>query len=525
MAINPELACITRKDGASPLYLAISFGEMEVARQLFDAAQGNLSYSGPGGGNVLHAAAYRGQAVSMVLEWLRRVNNPMAGNIQQQETGQGERPLTTREADLLSKLTSQRDKQQGGSTPLHLAVSSDWWDWDPVQGFLSKRFPHVWPASNSTAALLLDANISTAYQADDYGLYPIHVAAKYGRLGLVKMLLQRCPDCATLRDRKGRTFLHHAAHTGNASVIEHVCQTPNLMTILNAQDREGDTALHRVIRNGNIYAFTCLFKNLQVRLDVANKDGMTPLDLSRSVLPSDFRYSYNPKSIVWKSLLLAGAPYSGGRPEFSRGKRIPRRDLALESEQLARKAQLMSVVAVLIATVAFAAAFTLPGGYRDHGKGGSRKELIKDGTAVLARTSVFDNFILADTLAFLCSILATSTLAYVGVPSLDIHARNQYYMFSCYLLRISGTCLVCAFWVALLISVDLWAKVCVTFLFCSAFIGYNCINFVATIVTAPSAISRKNGHMLSSSLPIEAFLHVLLFMVISLVPKIWARDR
>ncbi|CAO1943989.1 unnamed protein product [Urochloa humidicola] len=449
MAIDPELACITRGDGASPLYLAISTGEIEVARYLFYTAQGNLSYSGPGGRNVLHAAVYRGQALSMVLEWLRSMSSPItAGNIQQQQAGQEEQHVTLGAADLLSKLTSQRDKQQGGSTPLHLAVSSDWWDWHPVGGFLSRHFPHVWPASSSTAALLLDANISTAYQADDYGLYPIHVAAMCCSLGAVKMLLQRCPDCATLRDSQGRTFLHHAAYATSDSVVEHVCQTPHLMMILNAQDSKGDTALHSVIRSRRLYAFTCLFQNLQVRLDVANKDGMTPLDLSQSLLPSDFQHSYNPENVVWKSLLHAGAPYGGGRREFSRGKRVPTRDLALESEHLSRKSQVMSVVAVLIATVTFAAALTLPGGYRADG-GGSRKQLAGAGTPVLAGTINFSRFLLADLFAFIFSIVATSTLANVGVPSMAIYNRNWNYKVSCYLLRSSAICLVFAFFTAL----------------------------------------------------------------------------
>ncbi|CAO2150953.1 unnamed protein product [Urochloa humidicola] len=530
MAIDPELACITRGDGASPLYLAISTGEMEVARHLFYTAQGNLSYSGPGGANVLHAAVYRGQALSMVLEWLRSMSSPiMAGNIQQQQAGQEEQHVTLGAADLLSKLTSQRDMQQGGSTPLHLAVSSDWWDWHPVEGFLSRRFPLVWPASNSTAALLLDANISTAYEPDDYGLYPIHVAAKCGNLGVVKMLLQRCPDCVTLRDSEGRTFLHHAAYEARNSVVEHVCQTLHLMMILNAQDSKGDTALHSVIRSGSRFTFVPLFQNLQVRLDVANKDGVTPLDLSCSMLPSDFRYSYNPRRVIWKSLLHAGAPYGGGRPECSCGKHTPARDLALESKQLARKAQLMSVVTVLIATVTFAAAFTLPGGYRaDDKRGSTRKQLAAAGTAVLARTIYFDSFILADGSAFACSIMATSILAYVGASYLDIHRRNLCYTISCYLLRSSTSCLVYAFCSALLAGlapVDPWAASCVA---CLIIITYGCnigmqtfiFSFDVAIVIRGSR-NDDSSYVPASHLRREFFISLLPFAIIYFVPVIW----
>jgi hypothetical protein len=66
MSVDPELACIPRDDDAeegacSPLYLAISLGELEMAQHLFQRTGGNLSYSGPDGRNVLHAAVSRGQ--------------------------------------------------------------------------------------------------------------------------------------------------------------------------------------------------------------------------------------------------------------------------------------------------------------------------------------------------------------------------------------------------------------------------------------------------------------------------------
>jgi ankyrin repeat protein len=61
MAVDPELACIPHEDGASPLYLAIELGQLWIARHLYVKSKGKLSYSGPDGGNVLHAAVYFGQ--------------------------------------------------------------------------------------------------------------------------------------------------------------------------------------------------------------------------------------------------------------------------------------------------------------------------------------------------------------------------------------------------------------------------------------------------------------------------------
>jgi hypothetical protein len=67
------------------------------------------------------------------------------------------------------------------------------------------------------------------------------------------------------------------------------------------------------------------------------------------------------------------------------------------------KMQSRTVASALIATVTFAAAFTVPGGFfaDDHARAG---------TAILARRFAFRAFVGCDTMAFLCSIVATCFL-------------------------------------------------------------------------------------------------------------------
>jgi hypothetical protein len=64
MDMDPELACIPREEGASPLYLAVTLGDMKIARHLYAKSKGNLSYCGPDGRNVLHAAVSRAQCIN-----------------------------------------------------------------------------------------------------------------------------------------------------------------------------------------------------------------------------------------------------------------------------------------------------------------------------------------------------------------------------------------------------------------------------------------------------------------------------
>ena len=71
------------------------------------------------------------------------------------------------------------------------------------------------------------------------------------------------------------------------------------------------------------------------------------------------------------------------------------------------------VVAALIATVAFAAAFTIPGGYRS-----------ENGTAILRRNKAFQLFMVADSIAMAFSLSAVVThfwLSYVTEETKDFN--------------------------------------------------------------------------------------------------------
>jgi hypothetical protein len=64
---------------------------------------------------------------------------------------------------------------------------------------------------------------------------------------------------------------------------------------------------------------------------------------------------------------------------------------------------------------------------------------------VFAGSYAFDAFILADTLAFVCSVSATCTLVYAGLPAMDISLRNWYFNVSALLLQSAARSLVAAF--------------------------------------------------------------------------------
>lgn len=109
-----------------------------------------------------------------------------------------------------------------------------------------------------------------------------------------------------------------------------------------------------------------------------------------------------------------------------------------DSKTITESTQVMAVCSTLIATVAFAAAFTLPGGYRadDHTNGG---------TPTFVGSYGFDAFVLAITFAFVYSLLATFSLVYSGMTKVDYSIRLEHLNSANSLVWLSIRCLLAAF--------------------------------------------------------------------------------
>jgi hypothetical protein len=132
-----------------------------------------------------------------------------------------------------------------------------------------------------------------------------------------------------------------------------------------------------------------------------------------------------------------GAPPGGSRSDLFREKYIGEKDQEKMSKDLASTAKAMGIISVLIATVTFASAFTLPGGsYQSASDGGV------PGTPILAGSYAFSAFILADALAFICSFLATFSVVIASTPAVELSVRHWYTNVSGMLLHASGRSLM-----------------------------------------------------------------------------------
>ncbi|KAF8775477.1 hypothetical protein HU200_004902 [Digitaria exilis] len=237
--------------------------------------------------------------------------------------------------------------------------------------------------------ILTHAPSSSAYLQDNEGLSALHVAAKMGNKPAVQLLLQFYPASAGIRDNHGRSFLHAAALQGHSSIVSQVIKNRMLENLLNQQDREGNTALHLAVEAGEYGVVSKLLSSGKVQVHLMNNAGYTPSDLIEK--STGF---YSMVRLVLK-LYVYGAQFRPQRQDLI--EKWSGQDLVKWRVETSKN---LAIVSTLVATVAFSAAFNVPGSY------GS------DGKANLNGNRMYNAFLVLDTIAVTTAVMATILLVH-----------------------------------------------------------------------------------------------------------------
>ncbi|XP_021742791.1 protein ACCELERATED CELL DEATH 6-like [Chenopodium quinoa] len=328
---------------------------------------------------------------------------------------------------------------------------------------------------------LKELSKQAAYLRDDEGLTPLLSAAKSGRFQVVKAILEYCPQSAYLRDSRGKTFLHLLRFTGE-DVDESLAGTfkkagkqlfdiPEADTQRLVQDYEGSTPLHDAIRTGNsISAIVLTQKCLQDKepreLALVDKRGDTIPDLLASHdVPNEIITEIQKK--VPHAVYLARSSYG------------------IRKTEMKESANALSVVAALLATITFAAAFQVPGGFDGD-----------DGSPVLLTKPAFIVFVVANTIAMCCAMLCLFLLLWVmGIGK--IHGSLVVLDISIYLLRGSFHLTLLTFTMGVFVVTAKKNLLLAIFVFGLCFFTFVCtfrysINFLAMCINLALRKKKKN---------------------------------
>ncbi|KAI3962238.1 hypothetical protein MKX01_030788 [Papaver californicum] len=344
---DPSFEYCANDAGETPLHLAVQYGEYFQVNFILN----NLptpTCNSPGGRTVLHNAI------------LRHVDSGLIDMVN---------------VLLENKRHLVKEVDRDGRSALHYAA----YDSNP-----------------ELATKLLDVDPSAGYVKDKDGMTALHHAAggNYNATlssksdEFIKNVIQRCPDCWELLDSEGRNFLHVAAKNRRFSVIKYVFDMKsNYMAnnLIGGRDKHGNTPWD-------------LFVKSRGGVSHGRKDACYNIFVQDPRVIKVVGYKY-------RFMFDRIATHDGDQTQNTSKKNKEQSNddkIQTKKEKRIEKLENMSqnhmVVVTLIATVAFAAGFTLPGGYRNDGP--------EEGMATLAKKSAFIAFMVSNSLAMLLSLYA-----------------------------------------------------------------------------------------------------------------------
>ncbi|KAJ9686355.1 hypothetical protein PVL29_015317 [Vitis rotundifolia] len=286
---------------------------------------------------------------------------------------------------LALKIVHQRDEH--GRTPLHYAASIGYLE--GVQTLLAR-----------------DQSNFDRYHRDDEGFLPIHVASMGGYVDIVKELLQVSSDSIELLSKHGENILHVAAEYGKDNV-----------NLINEKDKGGNTPLHLATMHAHPKVVNYLTWDKRVDVNLVNNEGQTAFDIAVSVEhPTSFH-----QRLIWTALKSTGARPAGN------SKVPPKPPKSPNTEQYKDRVNTLLLVSTLVATVIFAAGFTMPGGYNSSDPSA--------GMAIFLMRNMFHMFVICNTIAMYTSILAA--IIFIWAQLGDLNLMDTAFRFALPLLGLS----------------------------------------------------------------------------------------
>ncbi|KAG4137875.1 hypothetical protein ERO13_D07G099400v2 [Gossypium hirsutum] len=287
---------------------------------------------------------------------------------------------------------------------------------------------------------LLEVGSSLAIIARSNGKTPLHSAARNGHLDVVKALLACEPGIAPRIDKKGQTALHMAVKGQSLAVVEELIRVnPSLM--INMVDTKGNTSLHIATRKGRAQIVKLLLGYKETDIKAVNRCGETAFDIAektghleiasmlqqhgvqsaRAIKPAATNPARELKQTVSDIKHEVHYQLEHTLQTRKQVQGIAKRINKMHSEGLNNAINSTTVVAVLIATVAFAAIFTVPGQYVDDPNDIPPGDSL--GEANIAPKPAFIIFFIFDSIALFISLAVV--VVQTSVVVIDSKGKKQ----------------------------------------------------------------------------------------------------
>ncbi|GLU19513.1 hypothetical protein SLE2022_357610 [Rubroshorea leprosula] len=130
---------------------------------------------------------------------------------------------------------------------------------------------------------------SFAQQLNKDGFAPIHLATAAGHLEVVRELWNKGDsDLCLLKDKAGRTSLHHAAIKGRIHIMHELLSRCPHQKAMEQVTPNGETVLHLAVKNSQFEAFKVLFEasekleDYKGRVNAKDNEGKTVFEIANA---------------------------------------------------------------------------------------------------------------------------------------------------------------------------------------------------------------------------------------------------
>ncbi|KAG8050525.1 hypothetical protein GUJ93_ZPchr0009g2090 [Zizania palustris] len=359
----------------------------------------NKDSSGKRGDTELHLAARAG-SVAHVQKIFAESEPELVGELAARQNQDGETALYVSaekgNAEVVHEILKGCDLQSAGIKAnnsfdaFHIAAKQGHLD---VLKELLQAFPSLAMTTNSvnataldTAAtqghigivnLLLETDASLARIARNNGKTVLHSAARMGHVEVVTSLLNKDPGIGFRTDKKGQTALHMASKGQNAEILLELLKPD--VAVIHVEDNKGNRPLHVATRKGNTIIVQTIISVEGVEINAINRAGETAFAIAQKLGNEELsnilreaggetaKEQVNPPNSAKQLKKTVSDIRHDVQSQIKQTHqtkmhfhKIKKRIQKLHIGGLNNAINSNTIVAVLIATVAFAAIFTIP---------------------------------------------------------------------------------------------------------------------------------------------------------------------
>lgn len=381
---------VTGRHNDTELHLAAQKGDLVAVKQILDGINSQME-------GTLSGAEFDEEVAEIRASVVNEVNE--LGETALYTAADGGHLEVVKELLKYSNMdTLTRKNHRSGFDPLHVAASQGHCEIVKVllehePGLIktvgtSNATPLITAAARGHTAVvneLLSKDCSLLEISRSNGKNALHLAVRPGHVEVVKALLDKDSQLARRTDKKGQTALHMAVKGTNCEVVKLLLEADAAIVML--PDKFGNTALHVATRKKRAEIVKELIQLPDINVNALTRDHKTALDIAEDLAQSE--ESSEIKSCLYRCGAVRANELNQPREELRKTVSQIKKDVHTQLEQTKRTnknvhgiakelrklhreginnaTNSVTVVAVLFATVAFAAIFTVPGGDDDNG--------------------------------------------------------------------------------------------------------------------------------------------------------------